>query len=235
MLWGLPIPPRLRRLDAPVVVAAATAHSVPRAAGFTGVRVREARFGVAEFDGIRVTDPLTTWCLLARELDRRDLIAAGDILVTDSCRTDRRCPALPLQALVDGVTAWGTASGALVLRDAVSRLRVGVDSPMESILRTIIVDGGFPEPTVHPTVVLADGRERHPDLGYEDLQLAIEYEGAGHADPDRMRQDITRVEDFADAGWLTVRTTNADLFPTPTLFLRRLDRARTQAAAHQNH
>lgn len=40
-----------------------------------------------------------------------------------------------------------------------------------------------------------------PDLSLAAACLALEYQGADHADPDRMRKDMTRVTDLRRAGW----------------------------------
>lgn len=221
-LWGLPLPPELDRRSAPVIVAAPKGRSVPEAAAFRGLRIEPGRLGITQLDGVRITDPITTWCLLARELGLPDLIAAADVLITESTRTSRRSTPTPIGDLAGAVANWSRSPGGGIMRQALGRARMGVDSPMESLLRTLIVDGGLPEPTVHPTVVLLDGTERQPDLGYEDLKLGLEYEGLDHADPKRMRIDITRIEDFAAVGWDTMRVTKPDMAPEPGPLIRKI-------------
>lgn len=221
-LLGIPVHPELQRTNATVVVVAAQHHTVPRSAGFTGVRILPDNLRTMEIDGIRVTDPVTTWFLLARELGLHHLIAAGDVAITDSTRTERRCGATSIDAFVEAMPRWTRSPGAAMARSAIERMRVGVDSPMESQLRSIIVDAGYPEPEVHPPVSVPDGRILHPDVGYPELRLGVEYEGIGHADPARMRRDIRRIEDFAAAGWDTLRVTSDDMFPEPHSLLARL-------------
>lgn len=172
-------------------------------------------------DGIWVTDPVSTWCMLARELDLHDLVAVGDILITDSERTDRRCEGVSLEVIAAACVEWRNTPGAKLRRAAADLMRVGVDSPQESRLRCLLIEGGLPEPTVHPRVVLPDGRELHPDLGYEDLRFGFEYEGGRHADPDRVLADISRFEGFAAASWDVMRATKFDLRPPTHEFLAR--------------
>ncbi|MGO2111429.1 MAG: hypothetical protein ACTH31_07430 [Pseudoclavibacter sp.] len=199
--------------------------SRPRAAGFRGIRLVPDRFRTMMFEGVRVTDPQTTWALLARELDLPGLVTVGDILITKSRRAERLCDHVTIDELLETAQRWQRAPGTAALRRAIPRLRAGVDSPMESELRQVIVEGGFSEPTVHPVVVMSDGTRRRPDLGYEELKLGIEYEGIDHANPQRMRDDIARVEDFAEVGWTILRVTVRDIRPTSERLLRRLDAA----------
>lgn len=221
-IWNIPLPPRLTRPGSPVVVANEHSRPRPRGAGFVGVRLTGSRFHAVELDGIPLTDPLTTWCLLSRELQLHDLVAAGDLLVTPSTRTDRRFAQVGLDELAHAIDVWGSSPGAVLRRKAFGLVRVGVDSPMESLMRMTIIEAGLPEPRVHPVVDTCDGETLQPDLGYERLRLGIEYEGAMHADPVRMRRDIARIEALAEAGWETLRVTVDDLFPSADRFLRRL-------------
>ncbi len=69
-----------------------------------------------------------------------------------------------------------------VAKRAASLARCGVDSPMESRLRLLIVLAGLPEPRVNLIVRGIDGGwHRRYDLAYEDLRLIIEFDGRQHA------------------------------------------------------
>jgi very-short-patch-repair endonuclease len=167
-----------------------------------------------------------TWFLLASELSHRDLVAAGDFFVTG-----RRLPsgkrAAPLctpNDLADVVRENAGKRGATGAAAALRRVRVGVDSAMETFTRILIVDAGFAEPVVGFEVPV-DGRTLHPDLAYPELRLAIEYEGEEHrVDPRRFRSDITRRELFEGVDWRVTRVTSDDVFVDPQAFLRRLRR-----------
>lgn len=55
-----------------------------------------------------------------------------------------------------------------------------------------------------------------PDLSYRDARLALEYNGADHADPGRMRRDITRELDLLQrGGWATLVFGPAEVFRRP--------------------
>jgi hypothetical protein len=62
-------------------------------------------------------------------------------------------------------------------------MRDGVDSPMETRLRLLIVFAGMPEPTVNVIVRGEDGSWRMRfDLCCLDQRLIVEYDGRKHAD-----------------------------------------------------
>lgn len=235
VLWGLPLPARLtRRLDAVVLVATEHGRPVPEATAFRGIRLSGDRLVRDLVDGVAVTDPIATWCLLSRELTRNELVAVGDCLVTASARYEHRHPSLPVLGAEDLVVAherWGRSPGSRVRSQALARIRPGVDSPMESELRCAILDAGLPEPTIHPPVRLRSGRIVHPDLGYVRERIAIEYEGRRHRETERFDRDIVRREEFEEVGWRVVRCTSAHLRPDPRAVTARVARAREQRLA----
>ena len=55
-----------------------------------------------------------------------------------------------------------------------------------------------------------------PDLSYDDVKLAIEYNGADHAEVRRQRRDITRALDLLRRGdWFTLTFGPAEVFGRP--------------------
>lgn len=221
-LLGYPLPPRLSRSDAAVIVATTRGRSQPRSARFTGIRITQDRFATLVLDGVRVTDSVTTWCLLARELGPYDLVAVGDALISTSQNTPRRCAPVPHEHLVERLAAWRGSRGIHDIRSALTLIRPGVESRMETVMRLTITDAGFPEPVVHPAVRLRNGVIVHPDLAYPYLQLGFEYEGLGHGDPHQVIRDIARYEALADAGWAIIRITKHDLASRQRDLMRRI-------------
>jgi very-short-patch-repair endonuclease len=80
----------------------------------------------------------------------------------------------------------------------------GAQSPKETWLRTMLMEEGFPRPQ---TQIPVPGPDGHPlyylDMGWEDMTLAVEYDGVQHAD--QLGYDIVRNEYIARVGWTTVR------------------------------
>src|SRR5690606_35457052 len=143
---------------------------------------------------------------LAAESTLVELVAAGDFRISGKRVVDgggRREPPLAsipvLEAAAD--RHRGTPGGKLRKR-ALPLLRSPVDSPPESELRLLIIANGFAEAVVNCPVPTRD-RVLHADLGYPELRIAIEYEGAYHFDVDRpqTRRDVERGERMRDAHW----------------------------------
>lgn len=169
----------------------------------------------ATTSGLPVTTAEDTFVDLARHLDLVDLVVLGDSLV----RRRRTTP----QALL---TAAGEMTGRhrrLAVR-AASLVRSGVDSPMESRLRLLLVLAGLPEPVVNHIEYDEHGRwVRRYDLSYPQLRLAIEYDGRQHAESDRQwERDVERREDLDRADWRIVVVLAKGLYREPGRTLQRV-------------
>ncbi|WP_347754175.1 hypothetical protein [Agrococcus sp. ProA11] len=120
-------------------------------------------------------------------------------------------------------------AGVPALRAALADARVGSESRFETLTRLLIVEAGLPEPQVHPLVVV-DGIDLHPDLGYPRLKIAIEYEGDGHRELTTWIRDIDRYARLEAAGWIIVRITRGDLARRGAALVERVARARARRA-----
>ncbi|MCV7346844.1 hypothetical protein [Mycolicibacterium rhodesiae] len=102
--------------------------------------------------------------------------------------------------------------GIVRARAALDLVDPGAESPRETWLRLVIVRAGFPRPQTQIPVRNEYGvLIAELDMGYEDLKIAFEYEGAHHRVDRRQRdRDIRRFEDLAELGWLVVRFTSED-------------------------
>lgn len=56
-----------------------------------------------------------------------------------------------------------------------------------------------------------------PDLSLAAARLALEYQGADHADPERMRRDMTRVTELRRAGWEVLLYGPAEVLRRPEI------------------
>lgn len=171
-------------------------------------------------DDMRVSHPFRMFLELAGVLDLVDLVIVGDALVRvygiSPVDLGHACQRYASQSRHH---AW------LACR-AASYVRAGVDSPMETRLRLLIVLAGLPEPAVN--VVLHDdhGRARRRyDLAYEELRLVIEYDGRQHAESlDQWRTDLERREELDDKGWRILVVTADGIFRDPARTLERIRR-----------
>lgn len=109
-------------------------------------------------------------------------------------------------------------------RQAARLVRAGVDSPMETHLRLLLVLAGLPEPVVGHVVLDSDGGWlATPDLSYPELEIAIEYDGAHHlTNAAQWQRDIRRRENLERAGWLVRVVTARDLLAAPATVVARI-------------
>ena len=80
-----------------------------------------------------------------------------------------------------------------------------------------IVTAGLPAPAVNVPVRNEVGEWIfEPDLSYDDVRLAIEYNGADHAEPGRMRRDMSReIDGIVRGGWRMVSFGPVEVFQRP--------------------
>ena len=137
-----------------------------------------------------------------------DLVAAGDSALRSGADEHELVTVVSRAAHRRGVRR---ARAALPLLDARSRSRP------ESHLRYAIVGAGLPRPAVNAAIFSAHGQWlAEPDLSYEDVRLALEYNGADHAEQRRMRRDITRELDMRHrGGWETLVFGPTEVFARP--------------------
>ncbi|GAB3395253.1 hypothetical protein GCM10027568_27060 [Humibacter soli] len=196
----------------------ATAGAAPRTRGVIGHKVADA--APYYLEELPLFPPAEVWCQLASLLSREDLVAAGDYLVSGKRlkRGSRTPPLCSLEDLVDAAQRFGRQPGAVSIRWALPRIRTGVDSRRESLLRLTLIAQGLPEPTIAHPVSVAGGRILHPDLAYPWALIAIEYEGDEHReDKRRWRADLRRVVLLEQAGWRVIRATDLDIQDPTTI------------------
>lgn len=229
-IWGVPCPlPPGKRID----VASFSPRRAPRRSDVLGHRVKSGVLEWVLVNGIRIPSPPDVWCQLAAVLSLPDLVAAGDFLISgqriEKGGGAREEPIVAPDQLASAVARHNRTAGTALRKRALPLLRSPVDSPQESKLRLMIVRAGFPEPMVNCEVPVI-GRVLHADLGYPDLKIAIEYEGAQHfEDPDRVRHDADRRERMYEVGWRVLRVMAKDM-DDPAEFLRRLATAMREAS-----
>ncbi|MBT1002401.1 hypothetical protein KIH31_07275 [Paenarthrobacter sp. DKR-5] len=186
----------------------------PRRDGFTGHRLTLAPDDVRMLEGLRLTSPARTWLDLAAVLQFDDLIAAGDAVVCAHVRgfgppkVALACP----RDLHDVVIRNPGRRGVARARLALGEVRVGADSPPESMLRLALVRAGLPEPELNVAVRDPAGTEvLWPDLAYREQQVGVEYDGAHHGSEEQYLKDIAREARAHRAGWLIVRIGREDM------------------------
>jgi hypothetical protein len=210
-LHGLWLPPEL---DGPLEVVVHRAEPTPRRRPH-GRRPEVIthryildRSETVQLHGLLVTDVARTWFDLARVLSMADLVAAGDSLL--------RGPASST-ALSRAVEANSRRPGAKKAQRALPLLNGRSRSRPESHMRYALVNAGLPTPKVNEPIYDEHGEWlAEPDLAYDDVRIALEYNGVDHATAPRMRRDMTRAVDMVDrGGWLTLSFGPTEVFRRP--------------------
>ena len=168
--------------------------------------------------GLRLSHPFQMFIELASMLSLVDLVVVGDALV--------RVFDVEADQLVAACRRSGEKHAGAALR-AAEYVREGVDSPMETRLRLLIVLAGLPEPRVNHELRAMDGRvTRRLDLSYPLWQLIIEYDGRQHVERiDQWESDLDRREEFDGEGWHIVVVTSKGIYGRPDLTLGRICKA----------
>ncbi|NYI78030.1 DUF559 domain-containing protein [Nocardioides panzhihuensis] len=173
--------------------------------------------------GVRVSMIEQNFVELATLLSLVDLVVVGDYLLRKNpnglARLQRYC-------------AKAAGPGAAAARRALAYVRTGVDSPMETRLRMLIVLAGLPEPMVNQLV----GEEseldfRKYDMCWPSIKLIVEYDGRQHVErEEQWESDIGRREKIDDDGWRILVFIAKDIYNTPG---RTLDRIHRQLVARR--
>lgn len=212
---GIPV-----RASGAIEVGAVRPRKPRRRAEIVGHQLRPGVLRELPQGPLWLPHPADAWGLLAAVGDIGELVAAGDFLISGKSRC--AAPACSLEELEETALRFQGLRGIDQLKRALPLLRTGVESPAESELRLVIVRAGLPTPQTS-CAVETQGRVLYADLGYPDLRIAIEYDGAYHFDGGvhRARLDNERIEAMIDAGWRVLRVTALDL-RDPRKFLQRL-------------
>jgi hypothetical protein len=201
----------------PVLPAAILDTNRRRAAG---VDVREERIDEDEIrvvEGMRVTSPARTALDLASRHPLGTAVAAIDALAQ---AVDVKMADVGL--LVD---RYRGRRGMKSARAAIELVDGGAQSPKETWLRLLLMRAGFPRPQTQIVVRNEWGwTEAHLDMGWEDILVAVEYDGDQHrSSRAQYVKDIRRTEMLERYGWIVVRVVAED---HPDDVVRRVARAR---------
>lgn len=127
---------------------------------------------------------------------------------------DRAVPQLDALVRATGVRRSDVEAVARVHRGARWITRVGpaldlvddgAESPRESALRVALVLAGLPRPQTQ--VVVRDRAGRfvgRGDLGWPELRVIVEYDGAHHDEPSQLARDRARLNAMRAAGWTVI-------------------------------
>ena len=172
-----------------------------------GLRVRGDRIEddeVALIDGIPVTTPARTALDLGCWYPTGEAVAAIDDLL--------RASELKVAEVETLVQRYPGRRGIHLARSAIDLADPGAQSPKETWLRLLLMRVGLPRPQTQIPVQDEFGDViAHLDMGWEDLKVAVEYDGEQHrSDRWQYTWDIRRLEMLERLGWIVIRVVAGD-------------------------
>jgi hypothetical protein len=110
--------------------------------------------------------------------------------------------------------------GVARVRRATELLDPGAQSPKESWLRVVLIQAGLPRPQTQIPVLDDFGRPiAYLDMGWEDVKVAVEYDGEQHrTDRRQYSWDVRRLATLERLGWIVIRVLAGD---RPAYIVRR--------------
>lgn len=183
-----------------------------RRRGLTAHNVRAFSDEVETQSDLRISTRARTWLDLARILPLRDLVCMGDQLIRIPRPEfeDRSEPYATLGSLHEMAGRHVNLQGIVRVREALNLMRVGADSPPETLMRLAMLDAGLPEPELQLTLWKGRGAPS-ADAGYRARRIALQYDGAHHLDEVQRHSDRRRDKAFEAAGWTVLVFTEIDL------------------------
>lgn len=203
-LLELPLPSRIASGSLAIATREDAVHL--ERIGWVCRRLRVADDELIVLDGVPLTSPVRTFLDLAWDLREHHLIAVGDAVM--------RLWGATQHDFLDHLDRRLRYPGKVRARDVIPHLTPLAESPQESRLRGLVIGAGLPAPTPQIEVRSISGAPiARVDLGYEDVRLALEYDGAHHWSAEQYRADARRRSDLRVAGWTVLEIVAEDLQP----------------------
>ncbi|WP_375487855.1 endonuclease domain-containing protein [uncultured Mycobacterium sp.] len=149
--------------------------------------------------GLPVTTPVRTAFDIGRRRPVGAAVAHMDALVAAT--------GVDLSDVAELAGRHRGARGLRQLETVLEFVDAGAQSPKETWLRLLLIRAGLPRPRTQIPVVSADGRQTYYlDMGWEDVMVAVEYDGEHHRlDRWQYARDIRRCEELERLGWIVIR------------------------------
>lgn len=221
-LYELPLPPRFgawplhlsgfgrshRSLEDPQIRLHRARHAAP----------------LAHHDGVRVTQAHWVFVEMAALLTVDELVVLGDRLVREPHR-DLEVQTEPMAGVGDiraAVRRGRGRTGIARARQAAEMVRVGADSPPETLMRLALLRAGLPEPELQVRLRPQERYSPVSDAGYREKRIALQYEGAHHFVPEQQAKDERRNAEFRADGWDVLLANRTDFRDGFEAFTRRV-------------
>lgn len=165
---------------------------------------RGGQLACDERDGLPITGPDRTLVDIATKVSFVNLIQAADWMLHKKLTTLDDLATYAMARHLDGVVR---------MRGALEYIREGAESPMETLIRLMVVFAQLPEPKCNRNIFTSGGHWlARGDLVYFDWHVLVEYDGIHHErDPWQRQKDRERREALEAEGWRVIVITAEDL------------------------
>ncbi len=171
-----------------------------------GLVIRMDRYSAEEVTtiaGLSVTTPTRTAFDLGRYQSRAAALGRMDALM--------RAAPFNIADVGSLIDRYGPARGVRQLRELLPLIDRGAESPRESWLRLLLVDGGLPMPETQIPILDRGNPIAFMDMGWRAIKLGVEYDGDQHRTSRRQYvKDLRRVPMIEDLGWEMIRVIAED-------------------------
>ena len=212
-LHGIPLPSGIASEELLHLTRPSGAPGIQRK-GICGHRRRLQSSELVVAEGLQVTSIARTWLDLAGHLSLEQLVVAADWIISEHQRGFG--PPRVAKVSVGELTEYVLSrQGARSLRSAAAALdlmRVGVDSPPETLLRLMMMRANLPEFTVNWRLQPPGVRRSvWTDLASPAYRVCVEYDGLHHLTAEQQAGDNERDALTALAGWRQVKINRLQL------------------------
>lgn len=216
-VFGIPLPPWFS--NEPIVhLARAFPDARPQRKGVVGHSLKMISGDTTVRNRMPTTSVCRTWLDLAGLLTLDDLIVAGDFIVSEHHRSfgPKRIPLVHSPELARYLRRQPGHRWIRKARAAYEEIRVGVDSPPETVVRLVLQRAGLPEFLVNHPIADANGTPQvWVDLGCPAFRTCIEYDGLHHLTPEQQVRDANRDQLTAELGWKQIKLNKLDVAAGP--------------------
>ncbi|MBF4461824.1 MULTISPECIES: DUF559 domain-containing protein [unclassified Rathayibacter] len=221
----LGLPDRTVTATTPLHVSVAPPMRAARRVGVRSHHLWDEAVSIIDV-GYPVADPASTFCHLADSRSLDELVILGDALVRPDDEGRRRGLRVDLEVLVRRAATFRGRGGRRA-REAVGHVRVGSESPMETLLRLLLLRAGLPEPELNVELFDAEGRfVARVDMLYRIQRVVVEYDGDQHrTDVVQYERDIVRIEAIEALGYRVLRVRASGVLTDPASTIARVRRA----------
>jgi very-short-patch-repair endonuclease len=216
LLYGAPLPLGLEQSRI-VHVCVVNERRAPTGKYIRGHRRIFDDADVRMLNGVRVSTPARMWCELGAVLEFRDLVAVGDYLI------HHRSPLATRAELAGAIAKYPGRRGTKQLPEVLRVLSDRAESAQESRVRVLLLQGGLRDFRINHWVTTTAGKRYRIDIAFPEQRLAVEYQGAHHADLAEWRKGITRRAALEADRWRVLEIAANDVGPDlPELVRARL-------------